>query len=132
MFGRCHHGGHRAAQFHPFFNGGFRRPKHNVPMNIIENEDNFEVRVYAVGFDKANIKISVTDDVLYISGTRELTESPNFNRQEFPVKSFERMLNLNHKVDITQITATQIDGVLIVTLPKSPEAKASSQEINVM
>ena len=113
--------------------GGFRRPKYNVPLNITDNETNFEVHVYAVGFAKDNIKLSVTDDVLYISGTRTLSEDdePNFSRQEFPVKSFERVLNLNGQVEVENISAKQVDGVLIVTLPKTVEAQKPAQEIKV-
>ncbi len=119
------HGHHRG--------GYFRRPKYNLPINIADNEINFEVYVYALGYAKENIKISVTDDVLYISGTRVVDEDnlPNFSKQEYPVKSFERMLNLNGQVDILAISAKQEDGVLIITLPKTAEAQKPSQEIPV-
>ncbi|RKR81352.1 HSP20 family protein [Mucilaginibacter gracilis] len=104
-----------------------------MPLNITDNETNFEVHVYAVGFLKENIKLSVTDDVLYISGTRTLDENqePNFSRQEFPVKSFERVLNLNGQVDAQNISATQSNGVLTITLPKTVEAQKPAQEIKV-
>jgi HSP20 family protein len=113
--------------------GHFRRPKYNLPINVADNETNFEVFVYALGYAKENIKISVTDDVLYISGTRTVDEEnlPNFSKQEYPIKSFERMLNLNGKVDVANISAKQEDGVLIVTLPKNEEAQKQSQEIPV-
>jgi HSP20 family protein len=126
------HGHHRDwARFRE--EGHFKRPKFNLPINIADNETSFEVFVYALGYAKENIKISVTDDVLYISGTRTVDEEnlPNFSKQEYPVKSFERMLNLNGKVDVANISAKQEDGVLIVTLPKNEEAKKQSQEIPV-
>jgi len=89
--------------------------------------------VYATGFDKANIKLSVVEDVLYITGTRNVDDSykPNFTKQEFPVKSFERVISLNGKIDTTAIRARQENGVLIVTLPKTAEAQRPAQEINV-
>ena len=116
----------------PWEQGG-RRPKYNVPVNIVDNETSFEVHLYAVGFAKENIKISVNDDVLYISGTREVDEAslPNFSSQEYPIKNFERMIGLNETVDKKGITARQHDGVLIITLPKTADAKASTQEIKV-
>ena len=119
---------------HGHFRGEhFRRPKYNLPINIADNETDFKVYVYALGYAKENIKISVNDDVLYISGTRVVDEEnlPNFSKQEYPIKSFERMLNLNGQVDIANISAKQEDGVLIVTLPKNPDAKKPSQEIPV-
>lgn len=147
MYGRTHSAEHAQGCGHAhqfgggrhgrFFNrqmGGFyRRPKYNVPLNIVNKEQAFEVHVYAYGFAKENIKISVIDDALYISGTRELNENelPDFSHQEFPVKTFERALKLNGQVDITAITAKQEDGVLKITLPKTPEAQKPAQEIVV-
>ena len=119
------HGHHRSEYF--------RRPKYSLPINIADNEGNFEVYVYALGYAKENIKISVQDDILYISGTRTVDEEnlPNFSKQEYPIKSFERMLNLNGQVDINNISARQEEGVLIITLPKNAEAQKSSHEIPV-
>jgi HSP20 family protein len=41
------------------------------------------------------------------------------------------MLSLRGQVDTGQIRARQEDGVLIVTLPKTPEAQQPAQEIKV-
>ncbi len=124
---------HQHAQRFQNWGGQFRRPKHNVPVNIEETESSYIVSVYATGFAKEDIKISVTDDLLYISGTRTVAENfkPEFIRQEFPVKSFERILQLNGQIAVGDITAKQIDGILTVTLPKTPEAQVETKEVNV-
>ncbi len=111
--------------------GFYRRPKYNVPVNIIENETNYEVHVYALSFDKEQIKVSVVNDVLYINGSRQIDENnlPNFIQQEYPIKSFERIIRLHGQVDTANISARQDEGVLKLTLPKTPEAQKSSQEI---
>jgi HSP20 family protein len=116
-----------------FREGWHRRPKYNLPINIADNESSFEVFVYALGYAKENIKLSVQDDILYISGTRNVDEAslPNFTKQEFPIKSFERMLNLNGLINVSGIKARQEDGVLIITLPKNADAQKPSQEIPV-
>ncbi len=113
--------------------GSFRRPKYNVPVNIVDNTNSYEVHVYATGFDKANIKISVADSVLYISGTRTADESnlPSFSLQEFPIKSFERTIGLNEQVDTAGISARQEGGVLMITLPKTAEAQKPAQEVKI-
>ena len=138
MYGKCNTAGSGTARKgfqyqHAPFGGAYRRPKYNVPVNISENESNFEISVYATGFSKENIKLTVVNDVLFISGTRTVEESnpPNFTKQEFPVKSFERSFLLNGQVDTANITAKQENGVLIVTLPKTPEAQKPTQEIKV-
>lgn len=113
--------------------GLFRRPKYNVPINIVDQETQYEVHVYALSFDKDNIRVSVEDDVLYVRGIRTVDQDnlPRFRRQEYPVKSFERRIGLYGEVDIAKITARHENGVLIVTLPKSPEAQSHGQEINI-
>ncbi|BAU55332.1 Hsp20/alpha crystallin family protein [Mucilaginibacter gotjawali] len=125
--------GHAFGKHGRFRGEHFRRPKYNLPINIADNETNFEVYVYAPGYAKENIRLSVQDDILYISGTRTVDEEnlPNFSKQEYPIKSFERMLNLNGQVDIAAISAKQEDGVLIITLPKNAGAQKPSQEIPV-
>lgn len=117
----------------PQFGGGYKRPKYNVPVNIAETENAFEVYVYATGFAKDNIKISVTDDMLFVTGTATPDENnlPNFLRQEYPIKSFERRIALHESVDKAAIAARHTDGVLVITLPKNKEAEKPSQEIKV-
>ena len=115
------------------FGGSFRRPKYNVPINVLAKDDSWEVHLYAHGFNKENISVQINDDVLLISGQRELKEgeAPQFSLQEFPVKSFERSLVLNGKVDTSKIKATQVDGVLIIHLPKTDDAKIKERRVTV-
>jgi HSP20 family protein len=145
MFGHCRTGGsaaahhhHRFAQYQPQdfsarFGGGFKRPKYNVPTNIVRNDNNLEIHIYALGFEKANMTISVTGDTLYVGGTRTIAEDykPNFVRQEYPIKSFERVFELSDAIDSANIVAKQENGVLILTLPIKPEAQPASQTIEV-
>jgi len=99
----------------------FKRPKYNVPLNIIETEEEFEIHVFATGFSREDIKITVTDDILYIKGKKEIDEenAPNFSRQEFPIKNFERTLSLNGSADAENITASSENGILVIKLPKA-------------
>ena len=122
------------AEFKEGMRGGFfRRPKYNVPLNIAETGTHYEVHVYAVGFDKADISVTVEDDVLMIRGKREIDPDnpPRFRRQEFPVKHFERVVSLHGQVDVIRIEAKQEGEVLKITLPKLPEAQAASQKIDI-
>jgi HSP20 family protein len=138
MYGHCQAGSHirygsatnRFNQAPPFA-WGFRRPKYNVPLNIVESDQQFEVYVYATGFSKENIKVTIVDDLLYISGKREIDEAskPNFSRQEFPIKTFERTLSLNGLVATENISAKVEDGVLVLNLPKIPQAPEQQVEV---
>ncbi len=108
-------------QSFPFRFGNGRRAKYNVPMNISETGSEFLIELYATGFSKEDISITVHGDVLFIRGKKELAEGAErqFVLQEFPIKNFERTLALNGSVQSELITATSENGVLIVSLPKS-------------
>lgn len=124
---------HRHSRHHHYYMHGFKRPKYNVPVNIIDHGTFYEVNVFATGFGKEDIKITVANDLLFISGKKELldSEEPNFSRQEFPVKSFERVLSLDGKVDGDNISAKQENQILIITLPKTEEAKKEEKVVHV-
>jgi HSP20 family protein len=110
---------------------GMRRPKYNVPINITETETAYTVEVFATGFSKEDITVTVADDVLLISGSKKEVAEKNFSRQEFPIKNFERSLDLNGQIDTEKVSAKNEHGVLLVTLPKSPEAQKTTRKIEV-
>lgn len=110
----------------------WRRPKYNIPVNIIERDTEYEVHVHAVTFPKDGIKVAVVDDLLYISGSRSPEDdSPNFFLQEYPIKSFERTFELSHRVDKANIKASYKDGILTILVPKTEAAQQSQQEIDI-
>ncbi|WP_266367353.1 Hsp20/alpha crystallin family protein [Tellurirhabdus rosea] len=103
-------------------------------MNIEETPDTFDVYVAAPGRAKEAFGISVQDDVLTISfqPVENEAEPPrNWRQREFAKAPFERSFFLNGKVDSAGITATYQDGILHVTLPKSPAANEPPQQITI-
>ncbi len=111
---------------------GFRRPKHNIPVNIIEHDDHTELRVHALTYHPDNINISVTDDILYITGTREPeVDKPNFILQEYPIKSFERSFELGGHLDLENISAKMDNGVLVITIAQSEKSKTPDRVVKI-
>ncbi|MCI4667383.1 MAG: Hsp20/alpha crystallin family protein [Bacteroidia bacterium] len=111
---------------------GFRRAKYNVPVNIVENDTEFELWVYAFNFPKENIKVSVLEDTLYITGSRTPeNEHPNWLLHEFPIKSFERTFELSHRVDKAGIRAVHQDGILKVFVAKTGAAQKPEMTVEV-
>ena len=97
-------------------------------MNVEDHGDHYEIYVYAVSFDKADISVRILNDELTIQGTRAHDtagtpdrNAPNFVLQEYPLKSFERTIPLSNRVDAAGILAKQENGILILTVPKKPE-----------
>lgn len=107
------------------------RPKYNVPLNVSESDKDFTVSLFATGFSREEIKVTLVDDVLHISGSKENIEPTPFVIQEFPIKNFERRLLLNGLIDTEQISAKVENGVLLITLPKTPAAQKEETQIEV-
>ena len=128
--GRRNHPGAGKGRRRPHY--GPRRPRHNVPVNIEETAEKFIARVFCVGFAKEDVKIHLTDGMLYISGTMPPRETyPDFLLQEYPVKSFERWFELSESVDEAAITAEFEHGVLVIHAPKTSAAKRPEREVKI-
>ncbi|WP_336514290.1 Hsp20/alpha crystallin family protein [Pollutibacter soli] len=106
----------------------------NAPVNINETKEAYQLDVVAPGFDKADFKINVDQNILTISGekkTAEKTEGEKQIRKEYGFKSFKRSFTLDEAIDDAGISAKYENGVLNVTLPKKEEVKVTPKEISV-
>ena len=103
-------------------------------VNILENEDSFEVAVAAPGKTKSDFDIELDNDVLTIAAEEkseaETTEkSGRFTRKEFNYSTFKRAFSLPETVDSAKISANYENGVLTITLPKKEEAKVQAKRM---
>lgn len=100
------------------------------PLNLSSDEEAFYVRAEIPGVKLEDIELTLTDKTLVLKGERHAPEG-KLIRQERPVGVFHRVVNLGVPVDREGITATMVDGVLTVTLPKAEEVKPRTISINV-
>ncbi len=98
------------------------------PLNITEDNDNIYVRAELPGVEINDMDLTVAQGSLIIKGERK-PEQGRYFRQERPTGSFQRVVNLNVKIDNNKVSAKMKDGILSVTLPKSEETK--TQKINI-
>lgn len=101
--------------------------------DIVDAGDFVELRAELPGFKKEDIKISVENDLLTISGERKQEESeekPHFIRQERFYGSFSRSFDLTG-IDVEKISAAYTDGILSLKLPKLPEKLPASKQIQI-
>ncbi len=117
---------------HPFKELFLQKMSHHKPVNIIENEDNFTLLLFAPGLEKQFFKATVKDQVLKVSyQAPEVKDEAKYVHQEFFASSFERAFQLSNKVLSENISANYENGVLKVTLPKNPETNQPAQDISV-
>lgn len=97
-------------------------------VNIKETKDSFMLEVAAPGMKKDDFNIEVEKNVLTISSEKESKnvveeEGSHFTRREYSYSSFSRSFTLPQTTDSDRISASYVDGVLNVSIPKKEEAK---------
>ena len=106
-----------------------------APVNIVENEKNFNISLMAPGMKKEEFKINVDREILSISYEHKEEHSETENgktiRSEFQLKSFKRSFTLNDSIDASQISAKYNEGILSVTLPKKEKSTPDVKTIDV-
>jgi HSP20 family protein len=101
-------------------------------IDIEESNGNLLVRAEIPGMSKEDIKVSVQDDMLTISGERNREnekKDKTFHRIERCYGQFRRMIRLPAAVDADKVKATYKDGVLHVTLPKPESLKPKQIDV---
>lgn len=96
------------------------------PLDVWETDSEIVYAFDLPGIPEEKIGIEVQDDTLTISGerTKELDEAGDrFFRFERRYGSFSRAVGLPSGADHGKISASYVDGVLQVRVPKPEEAK---------
>ena len=111
------------------------------PVNIVENNDNYELEINAAGRKKEDFKITVDKNILTVSFEKNEEkndekneghkENKKFIKKEFVISSFERSFTLDEKINAEDIAAKYENGILTLTLPKKEEVKVMPKEIAV-
>jgi HSP20 family protein len=105
-----------------------------APVNIKETEKSYSIDVVAPGFEKADFKVSLDEDILTISAEQKnevKNEGEKEIRREYSSRSFKRSFTLDEKIDAAGIEAKYVNGVLTLNLPKREEVKTASKEISI-
>jgi HSP20 family protein len=95
-------------------------------VNIAEDKDHIYIRAEIPGMASEEIDISATGKSLTITGERKIvTEGKNvrYHRREREGGTFNRVIALPNDIQIENILARYVDGVLTITIPKAEAAK---------
>ncbi len=99
---------------------------YDVPMDVIENDDNYVVKASVPGFQADDLNVTVQDNVLTISGEVKAEEEKKGERYHLHERrwgSFSRSISLPNAVKSEAVEASYENGVLTLTLPKAEEVK---------
>ncbi len=103
-------------------------------MDIIESDDRYFIRADVPGVEIKDIDISVSGEVLTISGQKKEemnVKEGSYRHLERSYGSFSRSFTLPENVDRENIEASCRNGVLELTLKKAGEPRPSAKRIEV-
>ncbi|MBN2134282.1 MAG: Hsp20/alpha crystallin family protein [Acidobacteria bacterium] len=102
------------------------------PVDIYETENEVVLKAELPEIDKEKVEIHVDNNILTLSGHRELekeTKKENYHRIERSYGSFKRSFTLPTTIDQEKIDAKFENGVLKISMPKREESKPRQIEI---
>jgi HSP20 family protein len=119
-----------------FWEAETQQPTGNIPVNIRETDQQYELDVIAPGCRKEDFKINVENNVLTISMNqvnekKQQDAKTGWERNEYVQRAFSRSFSLDDTVDLDKINATYSDGILRLSLGKNEKAKKQSRNIDV-
>ena len=95
-------------------------------VNVSEDQDHFFIRSEIPGMKSEEITISATGRNLSISGERKIAsegENVRYHRREREDGKFSRVIALPGDVQVDEIEAGYVEGILSIKIPKSEAAK---------
>jgi HSP20 family protein len=107
-------------------------PSFTPNLDISEDAENFYIIAELPGMKDEDVKVTVDEDVLTISGKKENRnekKEQNYHKVERNFGSFVRSLSLPANVKATAVVGSFKDGLLELTLPKIVTKTAAPREI---
>ncbi len=94
-------------------------------INVGSTEDNVTVYLFAPGIDPTKLDISIQQNLLTVTGQREVPrdENASYYRQERFGGEFRRALSLPEDVDPDRVEASYRDGIVQITVRRRESAK---------
>jgi len=102
--------------------------------DLFETDDEFVVEMDLPGFAKDEVDVTVEQGVLTVSGEHKTDsdkDGQTFHLRERVTNQFTRSFSVPQSIEAGKVAAKFDNGVLRVTLPKAPEAKARRIEVSV-
>jgi HSP20 family protein len=96
-------------------------------MNVWEDDSRYFIEAELPGFRMEDIDVSVLGDEVTVHGQRTMRDRDGaaYLRRERRegTESFSRSFNMPRAIDTANVVAELNDGVLLITLPKTPEVQ---------
>ncbi len=108
----------------------------HMPLDVIENDNEFVVKADIAGINPGEVEITYTNNTLTLKGEvkderEEGHENSRYHVRERRYGSFVRSISMPGTIDVENIKADSENGVLVLHLPKKEEVKPKRIEVKV-
>ncbi len=107
-------------------------PQGELAVDIYQTSDAIVVKALVAGVQPASIDISLTREMLTISGAREderEVEEDGYFQRELYWGSFSRTILLPEEIDVDMAEASERHGILMIRLPKINKKKQTKLKV---
>jgi HSP20 family protein len=122
----------------PFAPLTFREPalggEFTPRVDVVESDKDFKVTAELPGMEPKDIQINLEKDTLTLSGEKKSEheeKQKGYHRIERSYGTFQRVIPLATEIDEEKVDAQFKNGVLTITLPKTPAAVKTAKKIEV-
>ena len=115
----------------PFSRSGGGNGFNYLPLDIYEADDRFVIKAFLPGVSADHIDITTQQNTLTIRAEQpvEQQEGVRYYLREWAGGTWVRSFELPAAIDASHIDAKLENGVLMLTIPKAPEAKPHKVQI---
>ena len=125
-------GEERHAHLVPRTPGGEGEPAGELAVDVYQTPEAIVVKALIAGVHPNSVDISLTREMLTISGTREderEVDEEHYFQRELYWGSFSRTILLPEEVDVDAAEASEKHGVLMIRLPKVNKKKETKLKV---
>lgn len=98
--------------------------------NVNKKEDSILIELFAPGFEKEDITVTVSDTHLIVEGKKNQSDSSEtYLRRGFFIPEFHNAFSMGHDWDIDSAHVSLIQGILKIEVPKKVVSIARHIEI---
>ena len=103
-------------------------------IDVVDTDKAYEITAELPGMNESDIDVKFSDGTLTIKGEKrdeKEEKKKGYYLSERRYGSFQRSFGVPDGVDVDKIEANFKNGVLTVTLPKTPQAQTSEKKISI-
>ena len=97
--------------------------------NTISTEDFVEIQIETTGLTKEDVIIDMQDGILSVSYDHKDVEQVQYTQQQIFIDSFINKYKLKNNMDQDNISATMLNGLLYIKIPKIKNKTTSKIKI---